>query len=352
MEVTVGDWYRLTNPFPDDARLIKRRDAAGRLGAKLTTARPQDALDFAALALEAVGLPCCGENAALQRVLAEILIDEPGLDARRAGTTLDPRICSAVALDGFIRTDPRTVRRWSTATLVATAIACALRNRPITAGAIAAELAGSLLGAAEGILDGMDERRRTRAHRITSRIEDVDATAPDAVEKLKAQMAQMASDQARDREELQALWWIFGGRSVRTRRLFREFKPGTVALLAGVEMAEIVAPPPTAGMAALASRAASSAANDGQRMRLVDLLAQATPEAWEALRTATGAEPVRRNPAMFPISSVAFALAAGQELQAASRVIGTFEGDAEFAHEDLAAQVFSECALAAGTRAH
>lgn len=351
---TIGDWYRLVSPFPDDDRLRKRRASAGSLATSLAAAKVDEILDFVGLAIEAVDAGRNPDNPALAVVLHSVLEDEPSLDRKIAAESLDLRICAAIALGEFMTNagNVGTVRRRSSAALAAAAVASALRHRQATTGDYAEERAVALLNVAETILEGIDRHRRERKDTAVARFNKLaeagDANVPALVKTL---VAGLHDEMLKDREELQALWWVFGGHSHSARRPFKELDGGTAAVLAAIELAGIVRPPATLGLSALASRAARAARNGEVQVPLRELLESVSADAWTALRPKGGdMERVRKNPSLFPITAIACQFRTGRSLDESIRASGNFAGDTALAPVDLAAQVFTEWSLIVAAR--
>lgn len=345
----IGDWYKLVGVAADDARLLKRRSAASRLSTSLTSAKPSVVQDFVGFALEAIGAAGNAENPTSNAVVAQILEDEPSFERDGGSSRLDTRICAAVALGEFL-SGSGAVRRKSGAAVAASALCSALRHRQAAAD-YAQKCAGQLLDLAESVLDGVDERRRQRKDTALSKFEkSVAEPESDLLEAVRSTLSIMNEEMLKDREELQALWWLFGGYSHRESKPFAQLPRGTAAIVAGVELAEILEAPATQGMASLAGRAARAATGATEIVSLKELAASLAPGDWAYLtQGGVAAQIVSANPVLFPITALANRFKVGRDITAALAEPGSLDGSTMISSVDLAAQVFSERLLLATT---
>lgn len=116
----------------------------------------------------------------------------------------------------------------------------------------------------------------------------------------------------RDREELQALWWLFGGSSFLTGKRFSDLSPGTAALMAGAELTTLVNPPAAIGLIAIARRAVKEKGEESMPFATLmsdvsaDTMALAAPDSSFGLS-------IKGNPLLFPVSRfVLFSVDAGR----------------------------------------
>ena len=198
--------------------------------------------------------------------------------------------------------------------LAAGAVVSALRHQTPSQGHYVAEMAAALLSAAESALEEADEHRRLRIGDPTQLLksttpdeeEGADLTASDPLHATREALSAMHQDMLKDREEILALWWVFGAYSTIARRAYRDMNRGTAAVLAGVELAEIVRPPAALGITALASRAVSAVRNSGKGAGLRELLAEVDEVAWQAFnKPGSNTEYIERFTLLFPISFIA-----------------------------------------------
>lgn len=258
-----GEWYKTTAIQDNDERLAQRRRAAETLVASWEKAAAPQIIDVVCLGLEAA-LPVRGENSpALGSVLDAIAHEQPTFDRALGASAIDPRLCVLVGLSEFLHrrmAKPEALRKKESALIAAQALTCALRYRLVTAGGFLDEKVQSLLDVAEALLVKLDQGRRVRRVDPAAAMASVVLSGEAAWANLKKAVLDslnlMTANAALDREELQALWWVFGGYSISQQRPFAQLPPATAALTAGVELSSLIAWPGTMGTGVLAARVA------------------------------------------------------------------------------------------------
>jgi hypothetical protein len=175
----------------------------------------------------------------------------------------------------------------------------------------------SLLKNAEAILDVADERRRIRkdlpSERFKNSLAEEGATLSTAGEAIDL----LYSEMLKDREEIQALWWVFGGYSHLKKSAFQDLSASNAAVLAGCELAKIIRAPATFALSSLCSRATRSAQNAAELSSFEELLQSVDKDSWRFLDlTARGESFVRRNPSIFPVSFTGLRLLEGENTTA------------------------------------
>lgn len=345
----IGSWYRLMEAEPNDARLVMRRDAAKALVANLPQMKAVEIISIVSVALGAVLGRTSAGDPGLSVVLEAMEVTQPSLERETVSRTMDPSIFAGIVVREFLHAHRKSAKRDGNQAAAAGAIVAALRNIDLASGAQPAEMCAKLLEDADLVLTDIDEARRDRRDTAVPKFERAiaqPAAAADSLAAVKAVVKGLHDEMLKDREELQALWWSFGGYSLKARKLFAELDPTTAAILAGVELASIVSPPASVGMAALVHRSTLAAGPEDKALKVVDLLGSATSTAWESLVTSgTQADLIRAHSAVFPVSAIAARHAEGRPIAEAIRDVGSLSEAMEIKPTALANQVFAERAL-------
>lgn len=342
-----GDWYRLITVSLNDEHLKNRRASASRLVERLKTLKPGALLAFVSFALQAVGSPRKSVPE-LEVVLSAMLEDEPSLDRTTISETRDPAICAAIAVGEFLNLSLTPPKQRHNQICAALAVISAVQLRPGQSGQYVDGRITGLLTAAEAILHTADTRRRDRKDTAVGRFnKNTEASATgDLLAQVRAVIGGLHEEMLKDREELQALWWVFGQYSPTINRYYKDMGSGTAGALAGLELGQIVSSPATRGFSALAERVAGAAPHAGEKVQLLELLQALEPVTWAALRpTASSAEVVKSNQTLFPILSLAVELEGKGDLSA---FVGS-EAIVPLTHtlsaKGLATQVYTERSL-------
>lgn len=345
-----GDWYRLIAVSLQDDHLKNRRASASRLVDRLKTMKPGSVLPFVAFALQAVGAPRAGSIEA-DAVLSAMLEDEPSLDRVVISETLDPAICAAIALGEFLNLSFSASKQRQNQICAALAVLSAVRLSPSHTGAYVNGRVSALTSAAETVLQLADTRRRERKETAVARFNkslDAGETAG-LIDHVKAVINGLNEEMLKDREELQALWWVFGQYSPTVQKYYKDIDRGTAGTLAGLELSKIVKSPATPGFAALAERVAGIAAGADERIPLVELLGTIERSTWAALRPeGSSKDLVEANRAVFPVLSLGIAMQIKggnlSELPSPETVLPPARA---LSARELAAQIFIERSLVA-----
>jgi hypothetical protein len=346
---TIGEWYKLIDLDLKDDLLEKRRAAASALADDWTKLSSDSAFEIVAYAIDLFSSDRKLQTAARDDVLNAVRKAHPSFDAQNVTSDADLKTCCAVALNElFVRqAERRNVLR--TSILPASCTVAALRWRTTRSGVHTAQCMSSLLRNAEAILDAADERRRLRKDLPTAKykttLADAGATLASAGEAIDL----LYSEMLKDREEIQALWWVFGGYSHLKKDAFQELSASNAAILAGCELAQIIRAPATAALSSLCARATRAAKNSDEKTSLETILQNVDVDTWKLLDLTTRGESlVRKNALIFPISFTGLRLLEGGNTAAdvvrAMPDWGTM--DSTSAHT-IAMQLFAERSLLA-----
>ncbi len=255
----IGDWYGATGLKGDDVRLQARRAAGETLISGWAKASLPDLVSFVAYGLAALGdLPT--EQDSVGNAVCEAIVNaQPSFDVESEANTLDPRLCVLVALGEFLArrlSRSATWKRVEREVVVAEALVTSLRYRDLTSGAFLNQRVIKLYGIAVALLDKMDESRRQRRGDPTLGFASLKTQTDLAAirDALISSIQTLTHDVLLDREEVQALWWVFGGYSTTQKVAFARLEPAAAALVSGAELANMVRWPGTTAMGALAAR--------------------------------------------------------------------------------------------------
>ncbi len=120
------------------------------------------------------------------------------------------------------------------------------------------------LGAASGkVLVTAARRRRNRGNGALTKLEKLKKPAEgdvwDAIMPVvRAAIREVSAQEIVDREELETLWWMFGGYSEIVQKPLAELAPAAAAFCSGVELAQLALLPPSQTALAMVKRAIES----------------------------------------------------------------------------------------------
>lgn len=309
---TIGEWYKLIDLELTDELLGKRRTAASALADDWTKLSADYAFDVVAFSVDLFSSDRKLQNSVRDDVLNAVRAAHPSFAAQSATADADLKVCCAVALNELFVRQAERKSVLKSCVLPASCTAAALRWRSTRSGVHVSLCMGSLLKNAEAILDAADERRRVRKDLPTDKFKNSLAedganlsSAGDAIDLLYSEML-------KDREEIQALWWVFGGYSHLKKSAFQDLSASNAAVLAGCELAQIIKAPATFALSSLCARATRSAPNAVELTSFEALLQSVDEESWKFLDlTIRGESLVRKNPFIFPVSFTGLRLLEG-----------------------------------------
>lgn len=236
----LSDFYRIVNLEPSDALITQRKEAINSFIEQLSNRELQYACaDIAAFGLGSAPSPKQEEVAKL--MIAAIQGRQPSFSSDIGANALDLRVFAGVSLGEHIS---RQADVTSAALLVA-----ALATRPLPQERYLAEFLSALLAVAEGCLETDAKALRARAGLEIEAIQGADfptisKNVKSALEKLKDAMEQ---NLRADREELEILWWVFGGYSANIGKQFAALDLSQRVVASATELADLVVTPPTRG---------------------------------------------------------------------------------------------------------
>lgn len=300
---TIGEWYKLIDLELTNELLEKRRIAASTLATDWVKLSQESAFDVVAFSVDLFSSDRKSQNNIRDDVLNAVRDAHPMFDAQSTTAEADLRVCCAVALNELFARQVERKSILKSCILPAACTAAALRWRSTRAGIHVSKCMSSLLKSAEAILEAADERRRVRkdlpSEKFKSALSEEGAnlsTVGDAIDLLYSEML-------KDREEIQALWWVFGGYSHLQKSALQDLNASNAAVIAGCELAQIIKAPATFALTSLCARATRLAPDAAELTSFETLLQRVDKDLWKLLDVTTRGESfIRRNPSIFPVS--------------------------------------------------
>jgi hypothetical protein len=169
----------------------------------------------------------------------------------------------------------------------------------------------TLLSASDQVLQAVALQRRKRGNAALKAVNKMKETtaATDlwgiVAPKVKAALLEAAKQSAVDREELETLWWLFGGFSELKQQPLLELSPSAAAFCSGFELAERALIPPSVSAAAMVKRATEMGRKSAVlvSMPLQDAMKDWSAEMFSAMAPADGIcdDTILKHPALFPV---------------------------------------------------
>ena len=236
------DYYRIVNPNPSDAVITQRRQAISGFLEQLGQPKVRYACaDIAAFGLEAS--PSSSQAAAAQVLVAAIQAHQPSFSSDIAANALDLRVCAGVALGEHLNAK---ADKDATALVIS-----ALATRLLPEERYLADFVSALVAVARQSLEKAGRAKRDRPELQIAAIQG--AELPAVVKSLNMALASFTGAVDRnlraDREELEILWWVFGGHSRTKGMPFQALDLAQRTMAAASELAELALLPPAPGSA-------------------------------------------------------------------------------------------------------
>jgi GTPase-associated system helical domain len=241
----IADHSRIVNPSPSDAYVQQRRAAAESL-------LVDDALPFEAFEVfvefAVFGVPVARNDrhiSAADALIAAIQIVQPSFAADVDGNQLDLRLLAALMVGERLESDPTDVGNQYLASLLLSG----LLLQPMPQELYLARLIEELVRLAKTSLHTSSQDIRNRRpwptkSQLAVTGADVATLSKSASDAIDALLEAVAANSSADREELEVLWWVFGGRSARTGERFDSLSDGERALVAPIELCDRMLMPP------------------------------------------------------------------------------------------------------------
>lgn len=236
----LSDYYRIVNPQPSDALITQRKAAITAFEQELSTREIQYACaEIAAFGIGAT--PTTLQLTAAEKIIASIQGEQPSFSSDIGANALDLRVFAAIALGDYISNHDGEI--------AAALVICALGTRPLPPERYLSELLSSLYNAARQTFQKLGIAQRRRGELEFPAVQG--AEIPALVKSLNTavQVFRQAVDHSSriDREELDVLWWIFGGHSRSLGTPFQSLETPQRILISSSELADLVLLPPDQG---------------------------------------------------------------------------------------------------------
>ncbi|RJF86113.1 GTPase-associated system all-helical protein GASH [Sphingomonas cavernae] len=343
MSGNIGAWYRGAAIGKDEERLTHRRTASVTLAASIEKMAARDVAGVAAYGLGILtgsGAPSPYAATIIERMQGP----QPSLSEEDAAAEGDARICTLAAIEKMIEdraAKPNRLMRKEPAIVAAEAIVCATRMRVVSAGSNLAGKLGELISSAETLLTQLDAGRRTRrvvkptltTLKGAADLEGVKAEAAKAIEGIWL-------DSHLDREELQALWWVFSGFSPTLLQGYETLTKAKAAVASGIDLAGLLEWPGTKAFAELATRASGANLHAPDAAPENGALSALTDDDLTPLTHGSSTDEFPDLNVLIPLTAASFVRSTGAD---SSNALAGMRQDLSYA--DLARQSFAECSL-------
>jgi hypothetical protein len=217
----------------------------------------------------------------------------------------------------------------------------------------------TLADAAQKTTIAASHKRRQRSNASLTALEEFvvseaegeaeeDGSLAEALPLIKSAFKETRENAAKDREELETLWWLFGGYSETQRVPLQKLSAPAAAFCSGLELAERSLLPPSSSTIAMVDRAIQTNRKTAPKAITLEAAIQDwTRPMMDALLT-PGA-PVKGNPELYPaLLPVAWACmqasddAQSRTLDKGFKAATGIDGKQEAAPADWGAQIFRE----------
>jgi hypothetical protein len=258
------EWYRIVNSSPTTQTIDNRKEAIRTVVDTLDEARDLDgALGFAAGVVAGFEMNFTQNSPVVQALVRAIRARESAFPEDLSENALELRACAAVVVGEIIAPGDDQVPK-AMALPVAAALRSGLGARPSSAERFLAQVLHELDDvAAKALALAALSRRQPQtelAQRFDNLQEMADLSALSAAWKsfipaLRGAMKEITAQSAIDREEIDVLWWMFGGASITTGKPMAEMAAGAAALCCGAELGSQCLVPPSPAFEAMVRRA-------------------------------------------------------------------------------------------------
>jgi hypothetical protein len=236
----LSDFYRIVNLEPSDALITQRREAIDSFVEQLSDSELQyTCADIAAFGLGSA--PSSKQEEAARQIITAIQGPQPSFSSDVGANPLDLRVFAGVSLGEHISRQADL----APAALVVSALA----TRPMPGERYLAEFLSALLAVARECIETQAKSLRERDGLDVPAIQGADIpTLAKSVTGALGQLKNVMEQNLRaDREELDILWWVFGGYSTRLGSQFAVLDLSQRVIAAATELADLVITPPIAG---------------------------------------------------------------------------------------------------------
>lgn len=354
------EFLRIADVQPADEKVRKRTQSATDL---LNQIRAEDSRDVVLALLQGVVMGFdkapFTQDSPVVALLIKAVKDHDAFPNDLKENATELRAVAAIVL-GELLTASVTDGGDDDANLAALAIRSALTLRPQNGDKHIRWALSELLGAGDQLLNTVALQRRRRRNAALQDAKKMKESAPAnpadlwtvVVPKMKAALEEAANQAAIDREELETLWWLFGGYSEVSQKPLLELSPSAAAFCSGIELARRSLLPPSPNAPAMVKRATETGRKPASlaEISLQESVKDWSGEMFSALAPADGSseDMILRHPALLPI---AWACKSLRERGGAPKLGKEFPGatgiplDRSYSPAEWGAQVFRESVL-------
>lgn len=236
----LSDFYRIVNLEPSDALITQRKEAISSFLEHLSSRE----LQYACTDIAAFGLgsqPNSKQQEAARLMITAIQGPQPSFSSDISANPLDLRVFAGVSIGEYIFRQADVIP--------ATLVTSALATRVLPEERYLAEFLSALLAVAQECVETKARALRERAGFELPAIQgtDVSTLAKSVKGALDGLRDAVEQNFRADREELDILWWVFGGYSAKTGKQFSTLALSQRVVASVAELADLVMVPPVAG---------------------------------------------------------------------------------------------------------
>lgn len=299
------EFLRIADTQPSDEKVRKRTESAQELLASLKNNQVL-LLNFLQGIVAGFGsAPFTQESEAVTLIIKAIK-DRGTLPHDLKENAVELRAVAAIAV-GELLTQHTDGNPSHEAVLAALALRAALSLRPAATEAHIKWMLDTLLNASDDVLQAAARLRRQPATPALQKLAGTKESAAAAdLASLRSALQEAIDQAAIDREEIEALWWMFAAYSETEKKPLAALQPAAAAFSSGIELAQRALLPPSLSATAMVKRAVESGRENST---LVEISLQDAAKHWSdtmlnALSpvAGSGAEAVLSYPALLPVS--------------------------------------------------
>jgi hypothetical protein len=307
------EFVRIADTNPGDEKVRRRKEAAASLIEELTKNR-----DLLLSVLQGVVFgfdkpPLRQDSPAVQSTLKAVKGPDTAFPEDLTENAMELRAVAAIAIGEILAPSATEQGASSNSVLTALCLRSALALRAPEKNQHLRNMAEALASAAESVSASEAQNRRQRssvsarafeALELTSKEEEEDEESEksldDVLPLIKSALGELQDNAAKDREELDTLWWLFAEYSETRQKPMRELSVAAAAFCSGLELAERSLLPPSGSTAAMVGRALQSShpADATTALKLEAAINDWTRPMIDALMTPQS--PVRADPELYP----------------------------------------------------
>lgn len=317
------EWYRMVNVQPAQGVLDNRVASVKDLIKAISSAKSWEVpLAWTAGVASGFDVNFRHDSPAVVQLVAAIKAHDTAFPEDLTENALELRACAALALGEIVAAQGKDHPSHSAIGLAA-ALRSGINARPLPRARYLKQMLEELDGAAARTLQAGAETRRDipvtaspfSGFKDAEPPADLPAAWKSLLPALKKSYKQLTQQAAIDREELNVLWWLFGGASSTVGQRFSGMDLGAAALCTGAELANLSLLPPSPNTAAILQRALEA---DRAPAALKEMKVEGLAGAWTDAHLAClipdedAEQLAKTNPTLFPLCWLAARLRESQ----------------------------------------